>query len=60
MVKRPAKTQRTEEFNRQFQDTRIEDQKLTEKEKAAQKGPIKYITMVEAYKNGPMQRCPSG
>jgi len=60
MEKRLVKSKRLEEFNALIKDNvdRGVFRKLTEKEIKDYKGPINYISMVEAYKNGPHSTTP--
>jgi hypothetical protein len=53
--KRLAKKGRAEEFNKQFYDTveRGVFKEIGPAEMAGWKGPVNYITMVEAFKEGP-------
>jgi hypothetical protein len=55
MEKRLIKQGRVEEFNSQFRDTveRGVFRELSEEELREWKGPLNYIAMVEAFKNGP-------
>jgi hypothetical protein len=55
MEKRLIKQGRVEEFNSQFRDTveRGVFRELSEEELRELKGPLNYIAMVEAFKNGP-------
>ncbi len=55
MEKRLIKQGRVEEFNSQFRDTveRGVFRELSEEELKGWKGPLNYIAMVEAFKNGP-------
>ena len=58
--KRLAKQGRTEEFNKQFYETvgRGVFKELSPKGMAEWKGPVNYITMVEAFKEGPHSTTP--
>ncbi len=58
--KRLIRSRRLEEFNSQFYDTveRGVFRKLSRQEMADYTGPINYITMVEALKNGPHTTTP--
>jgi hypothetical protein len=58
--KRLAKEGRTEEFNRQFYETvgRGVFREISHKEMEEWKGPVNYITMVEAFKEGPHSTTP--
>ncbi|OBQ32859.1 MAG: hypothetical protein AN484_27625, partial [Aphanizomenon flos-aquae WA102] len=58
--RRLKKQKRLEEFNKQFQDTvdRGVFKRLSPEELAAWKGPVNYIAMVEAFKEGPHQTTP--
>ncbi len=60
MEKRLIKQGRVEEFNSQFRDTveRGVFRELSEEELKEWKGPINYIAMVEAFKNGPHATTP--
>jgi hypothetical protein len=58
--KRLAKQGRTEEFNAEFYKT-VECgvfKEITKEEMAAWDGPVNYISMVEAFKEGPHSRTP--
>ncbi len=54
------KQKRLEEFNEQFADTvkRGVFRELTREEMDEWKGPVNYITMVEAFKSGPHASTP--
>ena len=54
------KSGRLEEFNKQFYDTveRGVFRKLTPAELREYSGPLNYISMVEAFKNGPHSTTP--
>jgi hypothetical protein len=55
------RTERMEEFNKQFQDnvcSRGVFRSLTVEEVRTYKGPVNYITMVEAFKSGPYVTTP--
>jgi hypothetical protein len=58
--RRLAKQGRTEEFNKQFYETvgRGVFRELSPKEMEEWKGPVNYITMVEAFKEGPHSTTP--
>jgi hypothetical protein len=58
--KRLTKQGRTEEFNKQFYDTvgRGVFKEIEPEEMADWKGPVNYITMVEAFKEGPHSTTP--
>ncbi len=58
--KRLAKEGRTEEFNKQFYETvgRGMFREISRKEMKEWKGPVNYITMVEAFKEGPHSTTP--
>jgi hypothetical protein len=58
--KRLAKQGRTEEFNKQFYETveRGVFRELSPKEMGEWKGPVNYISMVEAFKEGPHSTTP--
>src|SRR5450830_458158 len=58
--KRLVRTKRLAEFNEQFYQTveRGVFRKLTREEMADYKGPVNYVTMVEALKNGPHATTP--
>jgi hypothetical protein len=58
--KRLAKQGRTEEFNKQFYETvgRGVFRELSPEEVEEWKGPVNYITMVEAFKEGPHSTTP--
>ncbi len=58
--KRLAKEGRTEEFNKQFYETvgRGVFRELSPKETEEWEGPVNYITMVEAFKEGPHSMTP--
>ncbi len=60
MEKRLIKQGRVEEFNSQFRDTveRGVFRELSERELREWKGPLNYIAMVEAFKNGPHATTP--
>jgi hypothetical protein len=60
MEKRLIKQGRVEEFNSQFKDTveRGVFRELSEEELKEWKGPLNYIAMVEAFKNGPHATTP--
>ena len=60
MERRLIKQNRVEEFNKQFQDTvdRGVFRELQGEELQAWKGPVNYIAMVEAFKNGPHATTP--
>jgi hypothetical protein len=60
MEKRLIKQGRVEEFNSQFRDTveRGVFRELSEEELKEWKGPLNYIAMVEAFKNGPHATTP--
>ncbi len=61
MEKRLIKQGRVEEFNSQFRDTleRGVFRELSEEELKEWKGPLNYIAMVEAFKNGPHTTTPA-
>ena len=58
--KRLVKQKRMEEFNKVFQETvdRGVFKKLTSEEMEEWKGPVNYISMVEAFKQGPQATTP--
>ncbi len=58
--KRLAKQGRTEEFNEEFYKTveRGVFKEITREEMAAWDGPVNYISMVEAFKEGPQSTTP--
>jgi hypothetical protein len=58
--KRLAKEGHTEEFNKQFHETveRGVFKEISRKEMKKWKGPVNYITMVEAFKEGPHSTTP--
>jgi hypothetical protein len=60
MEARLVKTGRLSEFNQQFQDNvdRGVFKTLTRKEADNYKGPVNYISMVEAFKTGPYATIP--
>ncbi len=60
MEKKLIKQGRVEEFNSQFRDTveRGVFRELSEEELKEWKGPLNYIAMVEAFKNGPHATTP--
>jgi hypothetical protein len=60
MEKRLNKQNRTEEFNKQFYDTveRGVFREVSEREMQQWSGPFNYITMVEAFKQGPHSTTP--
>jgi hypothetical protein len=53
MEMRLERTERMEEFNKQFQDSvdRVVFGSLTVEDVQTYKGPVNYITMVEAFKS---------
>jgi hypothetical protein len=58
--KRLAKEGRTEEFNKQFYETveRGVFKEISREEMKKWEGPVNYITMVEAFKEGPHSTTP--
>jgi hypothetical protein len=60
MEKRLVKQKRVEEFNEQFRDTvdRGVFQKLSPEKLRGWKGPVNFIAVVEAFRNGPHAAMP--